>query len=271
LETRRFQSGSIYLQIVHLEEFHFFRYRLKDSRTASALSGRKDVWSLSKLSGSEESIIMDMLLGALIGIGLAASCGLRVFTPLLVMGIASNTGHFDLGEGFNWIGSPAALVAFGVATVLEIGSRNIPYIDHLLDLIAAPSAVIAGTLVAAASVHDMSPFLTWSFGLIAGGGTAAVVNSGTALTRVVSTSTTGGGGNPALSAAESGGSIILSILSIVLPLLVFLILTGLAWITIKRVRQWRRHRADRSASASSIAVQNTKQCNGPGFVDSGLS
>lgn len=41
---------------------------------------------------------MEIVFGICLGIGLAAACGFRIFVPLLVMSIASRTGHLALGQ-----------------------------------------------------------------------------------------------------------------------------------------------------------------------------
>src|SRR3954463_3288084 len=119
---------------------------------------------------------MDSILSILIGLGLAAACGFRVFVPLLIMSLASRAGvgHLALGPGFAWIGSTPALLSFAVATVLEIAGYYIPWIDNLLDTVATPAAVVAGIVVtASAMTTDVSPFLKWTLAVVAGGGTTA--------------------------------------------------------------------------------------------------
>lgn len=86
---------------------------------------------------------MGTLLGIAIGIGLSAACGFRVFVPLLVMNIASLAGHLHLAYGFEWIGSYYATVAFGTATIVEVLAYYTPWLDHILDLITTPAAIIA--------------------------------------------------------------------------------------------------------------------------------
>ena len=76
----------------------------------------------------------------LLGIGLSATCGFRVFVPLLGMSIAAMAGHLELASGFEWIGSWPALICLAVATVLEIAGYYIPWLDNLLDTIATPAA-----------------------------------------------------------------------------------------------------------------------------------
>lgn len=161
------------------------------------------------------------LLSALAGIGLAAACGFRVFVPLLVLSLGSRAGMIDVGSGFAWIGTYPALIGFGVATLLEIAGYYIPWVDNLLDAIATPTAIVAGVVVTAAAVGDVSPFLKWTLAVIAGGGAAATFQSLTATARQVSTLTTGGLANPVVSTLEAGGSAVLSVLAVALPLLAF--------------------------------------------------
>src|SRR5436305_9635077 len=150
---------------------------------------------------------MEAVLGVCLGIGLSAACGFRVFVPMLVMSIASLSGHLSLAPGFSWIGTYPALVTFSVATVLEIGGYFIPWLDHLLDTMATPAAIVAGTVVTAAIVTNMSPMMKWTLAIIAGGGAAALVQSATVVARGISTGTTGGMGNPLIATIELGGSV----------------------------------------------------------------
>ncbi len=167
-------------------------------------------------------VIMDgfnLLLTACLGIGLSAACGFRVFVPMLILSIAAHAGHITLATGFDWIGSTPALVTFSVATALEIGAYYIPWLDNLLDSMASPTAVVAGTVVTASVVTDVSPLMQWAMALIAGGGAAGAVQAATVLVRGTSTAGTGGLANPLVSTAELGGSVFMSVLSIFLPIL----------------------------------------------------
>jgi hypothetical protein len=71
----------------------------------------------------------ETLLGIAVGIGLSAACGFRVFVPLLVMNLATLTGHLYLAPGFEWIRSDYATIAFGTATFFEILAYYIPWLD----------------------------------------------------------------------------------------------------------------------------------------------
>jgi hypothetical protein len=178
---------------------------------------------------------MDTLLSVMVGVGLAAACGFRVFVPLLVLSLAAHSGEMTLAHGFAWIGSKPALIAFAVATVIEIAGYYIPWVDHLLDTVATPTAIVAGIVVTASSLGHTSPFLQWSLALLAGGGTAAVFQGLTAAARGVSTLTTGGLGNPIVSTVEAGGSALLSVLSITVPVLSVLALLLLLYFGVKKL------------------------------------
>ena len=170
---------------------------------------------------------MDIVLSICVGIGLSAACGFRVFIPPLIMSIASLSGHLTLSQNFAWMGTYPALIAFAVAASLEIGAYYVPWLDHLLDSMASPAAIVAGTIVTASLLTDMSPFLKWSLALIAGGGAAAAVQSLTVLTRGASLVGTGGLANPLVATAELGGSILTSAMALVIPVITVLIILAL--------------------------------------------
>ncbi len=167
---------------------------------------------------------MESLLAIIVGVGLAASTGFRVFVPLLVVSVAANAGYIALAENFDWLGTWTALVAFAVAAAIEVAAYYVPWLDNLLDTIASPIAVIAGAVLFAASVTGFDPFLQWSLAIIAGGGSAAIVQGGTVVTRVASTTTTGGLANFVVSTLETLAGFFFAVMSIVVPLLALILL-----------------------------------------------
>ena len=161
---------------------------------------------------------METLLSVLLGIGLSAACGLRVFAPLAVAGGASLAGILPLNQELAWIGTLPAVIAFGVATIVEIASYYIPAVDNLLDTITSPLAVVAGTLLTVSVLSpEFSPTLRWILGIIAGGGVAAATQGSTVALRSASTTTTATFGNSLVATSEAGGSIFLSITAILVP------------------------------------------------------
>lgn len=171
---------------------------------------------------------LDTLLGIAVGIGLAAACGFRVFVPLLVMGGAARLGWYEPSAGFAWMATTPALLAFAVATSLEVAAAHVPFLDHLLDVVAAPLAVLAGALTMAGALGDASPLLRWSFALIAGGGTAGLFHGLNSLLRTGSTVTTAGLGNPLFATIETTGAFALAAIAVLVPVVGLLLALGVA-------------------------------------------
>ncbi|MBX3011977.1 MAG: DUF4126 domain-containing protein [Caldilineaceae bacterium] len=183
---------------------------------------------------------MELLFSVGLGIGLSAACGLRVFAPFTVMSVAALAGQLTLTPGFAWIGSYEALVAFGIATLLEILSYYIPWVDNLLDTIATPAAIIAGALATAAVLTDTSPLMQWTLAAIAGGGTAGIIQLGTTWLRGVSSLSTGGLGNFVVATGEWMGAFTTATLAVLFPLLMVLLVVILLVYLFRRQRQTRQ-------------------------------
>lgn len=167
------------------------------------------------------------LLSIAVGLGLAAACGFRVFVPLLVASVAGYTGRLPLAGGFEWVGSLPALVAFATATALEIGAYYVPWLDHALDAVATPAALVAGILASAAVITDLPPLLKWGAALVGGGGVAGLIQGTSVLFRLKSTTLTGGVANPVVATAELIGATGTALLAIFLPLLCLAAVIGL--------------------------------------------
>jgi len=181
---------------------------------------------------------MDFLLSLCLGIGLSAACGFRVFVPMLGMSVASMAGHLELSSGFEWIGTPPAFVCFLAATSLEIVAYYVPWLDNLLDTIATPAAVVAGTISLAATVGPNTmvsdPFLRWTLAIIAGGSIAGIIQLGTVTLRGTSTLTTAGLGNFVISTFELILSVATTIFAIALPILCVLAVVPIAGLLVRR-------------------------------------
>jgi len=162
-----------------------------------------------------------------LGIGLSAACGFRVFLPLLCLSVASMTGHVHLDSSFAWIGTTPAVVAFAVATAVEIAAYYIPFVDNLLDTIAVPLASTAGILVAALVMTDVDPLWRWTLAIIAGGGMATTTQLATTKLRALSSATTAGLGNPVLSTIEAIVAAVLSVVAVLWPVAALVLALGL--------------------------------------------
>lgn len=185
---------------------------------------------------------MEFVMAILIGIGLSATVGFRIFTPLLITSIAEKAQFVSLADGFSWIGSTPALISFLVATILEISANYIPVVDQILKTLATPVAIIAGILLTASFIGDMDPLLTWSISIIAGGSTATVSQLTTTSIKGASTITTAGIGNIFISLAEGFIAVVMSLVSIFLPILVVFFIAILIITFIFVFRRFRRLR-----------------------------
>ena len=191
---------------------------------------------------SAENIIhpntLNLLLSILMGLGLSASCGFRIFAPFLVMGIASQTGYLTLSPSFLWVADTYAIITFGIATLVEIAAYYIPWLDNMLDTIATPTAAIAGTLATASVAPEMSPLMQWTLAAIGGGGISTGIKIAATTIRGASTLTTAGTGNFLVSTAETSGSFSVSILVIIMPIITLILLSGLSYFFYKTYRRY---------------------------------
>ncbi|MEM9217680.1 MAG: DUF4126 domain-containing protein [Cyanobacteria bacterium P01_F01_bin.150] len=166
---------------------------------------------------------MDTLLGLIIGVGLSAACGFRLIVPFMVISIGSLSGHLTLAPDMAWIGTYPALITFSFATLLEILVYFIPWVDDIMGALSIPVSIVAGTILTAAFVPEMSPFLRWTLAAIAGGMVAGTTETLTTGLRFASTATTAGMGNGILSIGELLSSTLLSLLAILVPIIAFLL------------------------------------------------
>jgi hypothetical protein len=167
--------------------------------------------------GSAGVSMSDLALSIVLGIALAAATGFRVFLPMLIVSAAAYTGHLQLDNNFSWLGTPSALTMLSVAALTEVLAYYVPVIDNLLDTLATPAALIAGTIVSAAVMTDVPPMVQWTVAVIAGGGIAGLTQGLTGILRAHSTVWTGGLGNPVIATAELGGALLISFLAMVAP------------------------------------------------------
>lgn len=179
----------------------------------------------------------ELITAVAIGIGLAASAGFRVFVPMLVAAIAAKAGVMPLNESFQWLASWTSIAILGTATVVEIMAYYIPLVDNLLDTIATPLAVVAGTLLLTSVLPIDSELMKWITGAAVGGGSAAVVQAGSALTRLTSTKLTAGLGNPVVATVENVAATGTSILSLVIPFFIIALFLLLVIFLLTRIRR----------------------------------
>ena len=182
---------------------------------------------------------MEAVMGVLLGIGLGAACGFRIFVPLLVASIAIHGGFLTVTPEFAWLGGTPALITLSIATLLEIAGYYLPVIDNTLDVLGAPAAVIAGTILAAGFIGHMDPMLQW--------GLAAI--------RAAASAATGGLGNSAVSTAETVSASLVSILACILPVLAVLLLGAAIYLLVRFVISLKRKLAQ-AGTPDKVEVQD---------------
>jgi hypothetical protein len=180
---------------------------------------------------------IESLIAVAIGIGLAAATGFRVFLPFLVAGLAARWGVLPLAQGFEWLSSTGALVTLGTASVLEVAAYYIPGIDHALDLLASPAAVVAGAVASASVMADIPPAILWPVAIIGGGGIAGLTKASSAVVRAKAGLTTAGLANPVVATGETAGAVGIALAAIVIPLVCLLVVVLLVlWLARRALR-----------------------------------
>ncbi len=174
----------------------------------------------------------------LLGLSLAASTGLNTFLPLALLSAAAkwHVAGVQLTGPFAWLGSDAALIALGIATVVEMVGDKIPAVDHALDSLGTFIRPIVGSAAFAAALGHGDPVTASILGLVVGGTTTFGVHAAKSGTRVASTASTMGCANPLISVAEDATALGLTATGLFLPLLVPVALAALVWVVVSAVK-----------------------------------
>jgi hypothetical protein len=193
------------------------------------------------------------VLEALTGTGLAASAGLNAYIPLVLMGLlARYTDLINLPSGWTWLSNGWVLVLLCVLLAIELVADKVPVVDHMNDVVQTVVRPTAGGLAFGAgsgaqtvTVSDPGSFFTshqW-VPVVAGMLIALSVHGVKAAARPVVNVSTAGFGAPIASTAEDIGSLLMSVLAILMPVLVLVGLVLLAWGAVLVIRRRRRKRA----------------------------
>lgn len=182
------------------------------------------------------------LLGVFTAFGLSASAGLNAYIPLLVVALLARfTNLLTLREPWDALSSWWIIGLLLLLSLIEFFADKIPAINHVNDIIQTFIRPAAGAIAFAASadvVTDVHPILSLSLGLLVAGGVHAAKSLAV---RPAVTATTGGAGNVPVSIAEDVLSTLVSILSVVLPVLIACVLVLVtAWIIWRIYRRARR-------------------------------
>jgi uncharacterized membrane protein len=171
-----------------------------------------------------------------LGIALSACCGFRVFVPLLVGAVAGHFGQYTVPSTMQWMTGWTPIICLGVASIVEIAAYYIPFIDNLLDTIATPLSVAAGTVLSASllPMEGTDPLLRWGAGLIAGGAPAGIIQLGTSALRLLSSKFTAGTGNAVVATSENAAAVGGSVLALMAPLIIAVLMLGFVlWLLAK--------------------------------------
>lgn len=187
-------------------------------------------------------LLQTWVLPALLGLGLAAASGLRIFVPMLMAALAAKFHLFgiELNESMAWMTSNGAVAALSVATFLEILGDKIPVLDNALHAIGIIARPVAGAVVAGSMFAGLDPTAAAIAGIIVGAPTALAFGAAQGGTRAASTATTGGLANPFLSFLEDILSVGTVLIAFVIPILIPILLIFLFWGVWKLFHRMRR-------------------------------
>lgn len=230
-------------------------FRFSDVAAATVGGGVEGRLGSQDAVGVSEQRSMELVAAACLGLGLSAAGGLRIFLPLLVVGLGQRLGMVELGSSLAWAGTTPALLVLAALCVVEGLGYCIPAVDHALDAVSAPASWIAGGLLATGAValplneitaalpDGLGSTLAYAGGLSGAAAAGAVTAGVTQLTgatgRVLSTSTTLGAANPIYATLENLLAGAMSILAILAPIalgFVLVVATLGVWVIIRKLR-----------------------------------
>ena len=201
------------------------------------------------LSGMSAAVgpLQVWVLPALLGLGLASATGLRTFLPLLMLALAAKFEMFGirLNDQMDWLASWPAISALAVAAVAEFAGDKIPAVDHALNAVGYVTRPVAGAVAAGSVFWAVDPTTAAVAGVIVGAPIALAFNAAQTGVRVGSTATTGGLGNPLVSLIEDVLAVLTVIVAFLAPVIIPLVLVGLAIVVFRLARRIR----DRPARA----------------------
>jgi hypothetical protein len=178
------------------------------------------------------------LFGVFSAFGLSASAGLNAYIPLLIVAVlAKFTNLLHLSEPWDALTSWWIIGLLVVLSLIEFFADKIPAVNHINDAIQTFIRPTAGAIAFAASasvITEVHPVLSLGLGLTVAGGVHAVKS---VAVRPAVTAATAGAGNIPVSILEDVISTVLSILSVVVPVIIACLLVLVtAWVV------WRLNR-----------------------------
>lgn len=183
--------------------------------------------------------MLEVLSNLLSAFGLSASAGLNAYLPLLVVALAARfTDLLELRQPYDLLTSGWVITALAILLIIETLADKVPAIDTANDILQTAVRPTAGAILFAAqsnAIGDIHPMLALILGLIVAGG----VHLGKASFRPAVTAVTGGTLNPVVSFAEDILALIVTLLSVTIPLMLLIValLLTIALISMTRPRE----------------------------------
>lgn len=192
---------------------------------------------------------METIIALASSLGLATATGLNAYLPLLTVSVLSRLGLIQLGEPFDLLSHPLTMIVLVILAIVDFIGDKVPAVDSVLHIIGLVISPIAGAIVALATSSDVvsiHPAVVAGAAIIAAAGTQSARTS----IRPAVTAATGGTANSFVSFLEDALSFVLSLLSIFLPVLAFVIALILAFVVFRfirgAVRVWREANPQRN-------------------------
>jgi hypothetical protein len=201
------------------------------------------------------------MLEVLTGTGLATAAGLNAYIPLLTVGVlARYSDAITLPEPWRWLENPWVIGIIAVLLAIEVVADKVPVVDHVNDIVQTVVRPTAGGLVFGASsssetvtVRDPAEFFSshaW-VPVVAGVLLSLFVHTAKATARPVINGATLGFGAPVASTIEDGVSVGMSIVAVLLPVLVLVLIAGVAAFVWWAYRRLARRRAQLARQPSA--------------------
>lgn len=174
--------------------------------------------------------------------GLSASTGLNAYIPLIIVALlAKFTNLITLQSPWDALTSWWIIGILFILALIEFFADSTPAINHVNDLIQTFVRPAAGAIAFAASaqvITDVHPILAMGLGVLISGG----VHATKALAvRPAVTATTGGAANLPVSMLEDFTATVVSIISIVIPIIIaciFIIIT--TWLILRMLNNYQK-------------------------------
>lgn len=208
---------------------------------------------------------MESIANLFTAFGLSTSAGLNAYMPLLIVALTARfTDLITLEAPWDVLTSWWVIGLLAILLVIEMVADKVPVVDHANDVIQTLVRPAAGAILFASNAHvisDLHPVIAILCGIFLAGG----VHAAKATFRPVVTATTGGLGNPLVSFLEDVVAFVVSVLSILLPVLTFVaLLVGGWWIWRRWQQRKRRLPASSTQAGSSLTVTSDPNPAEPG-------